>query len=425
MTDPNLIEIPYGDHSVISLHSAGLNIAGIMTPVDVSGALSVETALRAALDRPIGSPTLQCLGEPGDEYLIVADDMTRETPVAAMTAVVAESLSAAGVSDCQIKVLIATGTHRPMTDAEILERFGEELTQRFEICNHDYQTSTLTDLGLTDNGTPISVNQRVLDADVVIGMSSIVPHHIPGYSGGSKIIQPGVSGEPTTASTHMFSAVSDTQILGMVESPVRREMEEVAARAGLTAILNTTLNARGEMVDAFFGDPKAAFRAGTKASRRIYGLDAPSNVDIVIAGSHPCDIEFWQAHKSLFPAAQMVRPGGTIIVVAPCPEGVAMTHDDVLNYADQTYSRIRDLVDAGAVHDPVGASNAVAWSRIREFADISLVSGGISAEDCRALGFRPFESLDDALGDARRRLGKDASVAVMTHAPDTLPIPVN
>ncbi len=425
LTDPNLIEIPYGDDSTISLDASGLNIAGVMTPVDAAGAPSVETALRAAIGKPIASPTLDRLGEPGDQYLIVADDMTRETPVVAMIGVVAERLSAAGVSDCQIQVLIATGTHRPMTDAEIGERFGDELTSRFQIHNHDYQTSTLTDLGLTGNGTPISVNQRVLDADVVIGMSSIVPHHIPGYSGGSKIIQPGVSGELTTASTHMFSAVSDTQILGVVESPVRREMEEVAARAGLTTILNTTLNARGEMVDAFFGDPKAAFRAGAKASGRIYGLGSPSNVDIVIAGSHPCDIEFWQAHKSLFPAARIVRPGGTIIVVAPCPEGVAMTHDDVLNYADQTYSRIRDLVDAGAVADPVGASNAVAWSRIREFADISLVSGGISADDCRALGFQPFDSLDSALGDARLRLGKDASVAVMTHAPDTLPIPVN
>ena len=281
------------------------------------------------------------------------------------------------------------------------------------------------DLGLTGNGTPISVNRRVLDADVVIGLSSIVPHHIPGYSGGSKIIQPGVSGEPTTASTHMFSAVSDTQILGVVESPVRLEMEEVAAKAGLTAILNTTLNARGEMVDSFFGDPRAAFRAGTESSRRIYGLNSPSSVDIVIAGSHPCDIEFWQAHKSLFPAAKIVRPGGTIIVVAPCPEGVARTHDDVLNYADQPYGRIRKLVDSGAAADPVGASNAVAWSRIRDFAEISLVSDGISAEDCRALGFQSFPSLDAALTDARRRLGKDASVAVMTHAPETLPISVS
>ena len=190
LTDPNLIEIPYGDDSAISLDASGLNIAGVMTPVDAAGAPSVETTLRAAIGKPIGSPTLDRLGEPGDQYLIVADDMTRETPVAAMIGIVAERLSAAGVSDCQIQVLIATGTHRPMTDAEIRERFGDELTSRFQIHNHDYQTSTLTDLGLTGNGTPISVNQRVLDADVVIGMSSIVPHHIPGYSGGSKIIQP-------------------------------------------------------------------------------------------------------------------------------------------------------------------------------------------------------------------------------------------
>ena len=425
MNDRKPIDIQYGDHGVISLDPSGLNIAGVLEPADVAAAPSVESALRAAIDAPIESPGLGNLGESGDEYLIVADDMTRATPVAAMIQVVADVLNAAGVNDSQIRVLIATGTHRPMTSAEIHQRFGDDLIGRFDIQNHDYRTSTLVDLGLTGNGTPISVNRRVLDADVVIGLSSIVPHHIPGYSGGSKIIQPGVSGEPTTASTHMFSAVSDTQILGVVESPVRLEMEEVAAKAGLTAILNTTLNARGEMVDSFFGDPRAAFRAGTASSRRIYGLNSPSSVDIVIAGSHPCDIEFWQAHKSLFPAAKIVRPGGTIIVVAPCPEGVARTHDDVLNYAHQPYGRIRELVDSGAAADPVGASNAIAWSRIREFAEISLVSDGISAEDCRALGFQSFPSLDAALTDARRRLGKDASVAVMTHAPETLPISVS
>ena len=310
MNDRKPIDIQYGDHGVISLDPSGLNIAGVLELADVAAAPSVESALRAAIDAPIESPGLGNLGESGDEYLIVADDMTRATPVAAMIQVVADVLNAAGVNDSQIRVLIATGTHRPMTSAEIHQRFGDDLIGRFDIQNHDYRTSTLVDLGLTGNGTPISVNRRVLDADVVIGLSSIVPHHIPGYSGGSKIIQPGVSGEPTTASTHMFSAVSDTQILGVVESPVRLEMEEVAAKAGLTAILNTTLNARGEMVDSFFGDPRAAFRAGTASSRRIYGLNSPSSVDIVIAGSHPCDIEFWQAHKSLFPAAKIVRPGG-------------------------------------------------------------------------------------------------------------------
>ena len=393
-----------------------------MQPVDMPPAPSMEHALRASISQPIESPKLDSLGKPGDDYLIIADDMTRPTPVGSMVRVIADILNNSGVSDSQVQILIATGTHRPMTFKEIQQRFGTDLMGRFDIQNHDYQTSDLIDLGVTDNGTPIAVNKKVLKADVVIGLSSIVPHHIPGYSGGSKIIQPGVSGEATTASTHMFSAVSSTQLLGMIESPVRHEMEEVALRSGLTAILNTTLNARGQMVDSFFGDPKAAFRAGTHSSKQIYGLRAPSNVDIVVAGSHPCDIEFWQAHKSLFPAAQMVRPGGTIIVLSPCPEGVAKTHEEVLNYANQPYESIRALVDSGEVVDPVGASNAVAWSRIREFADIAVVSDGITRDDCHALGFQPFDSLNTALADARRRLGHDASVAIMTHAPDTLPI---
>ena len=422
MNDSRRVVIPYGDDDAVTLDTGRLNLVGVLEPIDIDGADSAATILSNALENPIGSPALGDLKANGGGYLLVADDMTRTTPVEAMIQRVLDELTSAGVAESEVEVLIATGTHRPMTDAEILDRFGGDLASRVPIENHNFQTSPLVDLGLTENGTPISVNKKVLDADVVIGMSSIVPHHIPGYSGGSKIIQPGVSGAPTTASTHLFSAVSERQLLGMVESPVRQEMEEVAATAGLTAILNTTLNARGEVVDAFFGDPKAAFRSGTESSKRIYGAPAPAGVDIVIAGSHPCDLEFWQAHKSLFPAAQMVRPGGTIIVLTPCPEGVAKTHADVLNYANQPYDRIREIVDTGGVSDPVGAANAVAWSRIRERADIVLVSDGITPDECRALGFGSFDSLDDALEDALARLGSAASVTVMTHAPETLPI---
>ena len=110
MNDRQPIDIPYGDHAVISLDPSGLNIAGVLEPADVAAAPSVESALRATIDAPIESPGLGDLGESGDEYLIVADDMTRATPVAAMIQVVADVLNAAGVNDSQIRVLIATGT---------------------------------------------------------------------------------------------------------------------------------------------------------------------------------------------------------------------------------------------------------------------------------------------------------------------------
>ena len=418
---PEIIEIPYGE-GFRSIQRDGINLAGLLVPTPTPAASDPEAAIRHALENPQGGPRLEDMEAGEGGYLILADDMTRSTPVATMIAAILEEFNAAGVPDSQVSVLIATGTHRPMTDAEVSERFGAELSRRVQIVNHDYRTSRLVDMGETEHGTPISVNEEALRAGAVIGLGSIVPHHIPGFSGGAKIIQPGISGDTTTAATHLFSALSEVPILGMVDSPVRREMEEVAGRVGLSASLNVTLNAQGELVEAFFGGPGAVFRAGAAASTRIYGVPARRGVDIVVAGSHPCDIEFWQAHKSLFPAAQMVRPGGTIVVLTPCPEGVARTHDDVLNYAAKPYDRIEQMITSGAVEDPVGASNAVAWARIRETADISIVSDGITPNDCRALGFRHFASLDDALADARLRLGRDASVSVMTHAPETLPL---
>ena len=141
----------------------------------------------------------------------------------------------------------------------------------------------------------------------------------------------------------------------------------------------------------------------------------------MVAGSHPCDIEFWQAHKSLYPAAMVVRPGGTIIVVTPCPEGVTVTHADLLNYAAESADRIIGRYERGETSDPVGASLAAAWARVREYAEIVIVSDGISNQDVRALGFTQAEDIEAALEIARARAPSSPSVAVLTHAPDTLP----
>ena len=203
---------------------------------------------------------------------------------------------------------------------------------------------------------------------------------------------------------------------------VRAEIEEIAAMVGLSAVLNCVLNASGKLVKAFFGDPRAAFRVGAECSRQIFGVEVPGRADIVVAGSHPCDIEFWQAHKSLYPADQSVRPGGTIILVTPCAEGVSTTHPEMLNYTGRPAAEILALIEQGTVSDQVSGALALAWARVRERADVFLVSPGISDSEARALGFHPFCCVEDALGEALNRQGPDASVLALTHAPDTLPI---
>ena len=151
----------------------------------------------------------------------------------------------------------------------------------------------------------------------------------------------------------------------------------------------------------------------------------PAQADIVIAGSHPCDIEFWQAHKSLYPADIAVKYGGTIILVTPCPEGVSVTHRGMLEFTALPSDRIEALIENGTIQDVVSGALALAWAKVRQRAHVSLVSGGIPRQDVVALAFTPYDSVQDALEAALRRHGPQASVNVLPHAPDTLPVPAS
>ncbi len=414
--------LPFGD-GTIRASVEERHLIGQFSPQPTGPCSDVGAELRRALDQPIAQSHLHDLVRNRRNVLLVADDMTRLTPVDRICLELLEELNRAGVGDNQVEVLIALGTHRRMTSSEIETRFGAEVLRRVPVYNHPWQEEgELVGLGDSSNGTPVSVCGRALEADVVIGIGSIVPHHIPGFSGGGKIIQPGITGAETTGATHLLSTRAESSYLGQLENPVRAEMEEIAERVGLSAVLNCVLNASGELVRAFYGDPRQAFREGAAFARRIYGARVPRRADIVVAGSCPCDIEFWQAHKSLYPADMTVRAGGTIILVTPCPEGVSQTHCEMLNYTSKPSAEILDLVERGKIADRVSGALALAWARVREHAAVSLVSPGISKEDARALGFRPFSCLQDALGEASRRQGLGATVLALTHAPDTLPI---
>jgi nickel-dependent lactate racemase len=310
-----------------------------------------------------------------------------------------------------------------MTRGEIADHFGEEVIRRVRVINNPWQDAAqMVDLGTTPNGTPVRVSRVALEADFLIGVGSVVPHHIPGYSAGGKIVQPGLTGADTTGATHYLSTRTRRSYLGMVENPLRAEMDAIAGRVGLKTVLNVVLNPDGSLVRAFYGDFVQAHRAGVELSRQVYGVNLPAQAEIVVAGSHPCDIEFWQAHKSLYPADMAVREGGTIIVATPCPEGVSVTHQGMMEFTVLEAQRIQALIDDGTIRDRVSGALALAWAKVRERARVNLVSGGISRAEATALGFGRFDSVQDALDAALRQHGPGAKVNVLTHAPDTLPV---
>jgi lactate racemase len=416
------VVLPYGD-TIWPVAVPEENLRAVVSPNPVTCCEDPAAEIARALANPIALPRLAEAARGASRVVIAADDMTRLTPVELIIPALLDELNQAGVTDEQVTVLIALGTHRPMTGAEISAHFGQEVVRRVRVLNNPWQDpAQMIDLGITPNGTPVSVSRVALEADFLIGVGSIVPHHIPGFSGGAKIIQPGITGAQTTGATHYLSTRAERSYLGQENNPVRAEIEQIAGQVGLKAIFNVVLDPSGRLVQAFYGDTIQAHRAGVALSRQVYGARIPAQADIVIAGSHPCDIEFWQAHKSLYPAEIAVRPGGTIIVVTPCPEGVSVMHQEMLQFAGLDASTIEAQIENQTITDVVSGALALAWAKTRNHATVRLVSGGIRAEEARALGFLPHDSPEEALQAALREHGPEATVLVLTHAPDTLPI---
>jgi nickel-dependent lactate racemase len=417
------VDIPYGETS-ISFTIPESCLKGIYTPKKVPLPSSAEEEIKKALSNPVSALSLGELAAGKKRVLIVADDVTRPTPTDIISPIILDELNAAGICDDSIQLLIALGTHRAMTLNEIEFKYGKEVAKRIEIINHNaFDKELLIQMGSTRAGIPVMLNHLVKEADLILGIGTIVPHHIPGFSGGAKIIQPGICGERTTGEVHLLSVrSSEMSMLGILENQVRHEMETIAERAGLSVILNTILDADGRLVGAIYGDPKKAFRLGVELSRSVYGVQVAEKTDIVVAGSHPCDIEFWQAHKTLYAAEQCVRQNGIIIVVTPCPEGVAVTHPEMVQFAGQTMDEIEAKISSGHIDDLTAAALGLAWANTRRHAQIYLVSEGISDAEARMLNFVPFSTVNGALESAFLALGEDASVSVLPYAPDTLPL---
>ncbi len=416
------VELPYGK-GTIEVRIPERNLVGVYSPKDIRPVADVKEEVIRALGQPIGSGPLREIVKGAGRVVIVADDNTRLTPTDRILPVLLDEMNAAGVKDAQITVVIALGTHRFMTPEEIRIKFGAEVVRRVAVKNHDYKNpAELVDLGTTPNGTHVTVNREAYEADFKIGVGSIVPHHIPGYAGGAKIVQPGICGERTTAETHLLSVSAPRSYLGVTENPVREEVNAISRRVGLHTILNTVLNRNGEVIEAFFGDVVEAFNEGVKLSQKVYATEIPEEADIVLASSHPCDIEFWQAHKTLYPSDLAVKAGGIVIVVTPCPEGVAMTHRDILEVTHHDACGLRGMVSCGQLHDEVAAALAIAWAQVKEREAVYLVSDGIGPDDAGRLGFTRFNTVQDALDAALRKKGDRARVTVLTHAPDMLPV---
>jgi nickel-dependent lactate racemase len=386
-------------------------------------ALDAAGILASAVADPFGTPPLVDMLERGRKVVIVVDDMTRPTPTVQLLDAILPELDRAGVRREDITILLALGTHRDMTPEEIRAGLGDEISRHYRVVNHHARAAAeLTHCGATLRGTEAVVNRLAAEADFLIGCGHIVPHRIAGFSGGGKIVLPGIASNKSVGQMHWLSTqFPNEKITGVRDNPVRTEIDGVAKLAGLRFILNVVQDGAGRVVQAVAGDLVAAHREGIYQSLRIYGAAMPERADIVVADSYPSDIDMWQAAKAIFACGLAVKKGGTIVLVTPCPEGVALPHPQVLEFGYARRPEVTEIALDGRFPDMVAASHIIEFGEVLDRARIILVSEGIDAQAAQQLGLDWAESPQTALDMALADAGASASIAVLKQASELAP----
>ena len=412
------VDLPYGDKRV-SVELPKDRVLFVIKPIEFPGVEDEEGEIRRAIRNPIACPKIRELVKAGQKAVIIADDLTRVTPCKKIIPILLDELNAAGVRDEDIKVVVALGTHRPMTEEELLERFGKEVLERVSVINHTPKgKKNLLFLGNLASGTPLLINKEVYEADIKIALGNVIPHCYGGWAAGAKAILPGVSGEVTTGVVHVVGArITVDKLIGDENNPVRREMEEAGRKVELNMIVNTVLNGRGQIVKLFAGDMIKAHREAIKEAKKIYVQEAPGEADIVLVSSHPADIDYYQAIKGLFAAYKVVKRGGTMILLTPCPEGIAQTHPIIGECGRvPTSEEIDQMAKEKKIKDLAGIAAAMLHAQMKEKANLIFVSEGLTKEMCDALGVQKAESLEEAVRIALKRHGNRAAFGVLTHS---------
>jgi len=287
----------------------------------------VAAALDAALDRPIGSRPLRELAAGKKTAAISVCDITRPAPNWLTLPPVLKRLHEAGIPVEGVTILIATGLHREATPSEINHILGPEIAAKYRVVNHDARM--LADhrwLGTTGRGIPVYIDERFMAAELHITLGFIEQHLMLGFSGGRKLVAPGLAAQETIKVIHSPTFMREPMATegSIAENPLHAQLLEIARMAGHDFMLDVTLTQSREVSGIFAGDPVKAHAAGvdflrTTSLERLTGL---ADAVITSAAGYPLDLTLYQTVKGVTAAQHIVKPGGRILIMGECAEGV-------------------------------------------------------------------------------------------------------
>ncbi|HTW05875.1 MAG TPA: nickel-dependent lactate racemase [Acidimicrobiales bacterium] len=284
-----------------------------------------RAAVRAAVRCPVSGPPLRDRVRRGQSVAIAICDGTRPQPRSIVVPVLLEELEGLARPE-DIVVLVATGTHRGNTHSELVEMLGEDVLGAVRVVNHDARDEgALTWAGRHGKDVPVWLNSEWLAADVRVSTGFVEPHFFAGFSGGPKLVAPGLAGLETTLTLHDAARIGHPQARWgvTVGNPVHDDVRAIAAGTGVTFALDVALDSRHRILAAFGGDLLAmhAVACGTVMRWSMRQVAAPFDVVVTSNAGFPLDQNLYQAVKGMSAGAQVVKPGGLVICVAECRDG--------------------------------------------------------------------------------------------------------
>jgi nickel-dependent lactate racemase len=382
--------------------------------------------LLGALRAPLGVPALRELARGRRSACVLIPDVTRPMPNAVVLPEVLGAIEQGGVPRDRVLILIATGLHRPNLGRELQEMVGPDIVRGWRIENHDARDAAAhADLGATSTGVPAAIDRRYLEAELKVALGLVEPHFMAGFSGGRKLVCPGIAAERTIFAFHGAPLIAHPRStnLELDGNPVHATATEVARRAGVDFTLNVVLDSRRRIAAAAAGEMEAAFRAATRMAAELTTCRVPAPADIVLAsaGGHPLDTTWYQAIKGVVAAARAVRQGGTILLAAGLREGIGSPDFRRLIAETADLESFLSRIEEPGWFRPEQwelQEHALAARRAR----VMLYSDGMPLDEQRKLHVTPVPSVEEGLCAALADHGPSARILVMPHGPYVLPV---
>lgn len=401
------------------------NLAAVLNMRETPPLDDPAAATREALRRPVAGPPLDEIARGRRNACVVVSDITRPVPHDVILPPLLECLERNGLAPADITLLVATGLHAPMDEDQLRETLTDAVVDRYPVVNHVARNGEeQADLGATATGIPIRVDRRYVESDLKVLTGLIEAHFMAGYSGGRKLVAPGLVGVETIEHLHGPKILEHPRATtGVLDgNPLHEAALEIARRAGVDFILNVSMDEERRVTGVFAGELDQAHRHGVAHVDGMVVATVEEPVDVVVTSSagYPLDTTFYQAVKGMVGVLDILKEGGSIVIAAGCADGIGSAEFEGL---------LRKTTDIDAFIDRIqqpGVFTIDQWE-IEELVKalkkgrVYLYTDGLSDDDVRDCLVEPVPSVEAGIARALDRHGPGATIAVVPRGPYVIP----